>query len=124
MFSLVHTCEGYLSQEDDEVDPGQKHSDHAHLPLPLEWTVTRSKEGECKEYGTHKQDDLNPVDKILDVVESGKELDKLEYLKDEANGGKDDDYDGRYKDKSSRCSTGSWMEGKGTGRRVKQDKAT
>lgn len=96
----VCTCEGDLSQEDDEIDPGQEHGNNAHLPLPLQRTFGRSYERKCKENGTHEQDDLNPVDKILDVVESGKELEELKYLKSEADGSKYDDYDGGYKDES------------------------
>ena len=57
-----YTCEGDLSQEDDEINPGQKHGDHAHLPLPLKWTVALSGEYECKENSAHKQGDLDPVD--------------------------------------------------------------
>ena len=96
------TCEGDFSQEDDEVNPGQKHGDHAHLPLPLHWAVAWGEKHERKEDGTHKQGDLNPVDKILDIVKSGKKLEKLKYLKGEADGSKYDDYDGGYKDKPSR----------------------
>ena len=102
MVRYIHTCEGDLSQEDDEINPGQKHGDHAHLPLPLERTVALSGEHERKENSAHKQGDLDPVNKILDVVETGKKLDELKYLKNEADGGKNDDYDGSYKDESCR----------------------
>ena len=81
------TCEGVLPQEDDKIYPGQKHSNHAHLPLPIQWTVARGDKHKCKEDGTHVQDDLDPVDEILDVVKSTKQLDELKYLKAESDNG-------------------------------------